>query len=80
MFVAIAFALKLSFFILCLGAILCVLFFVPLTLYVIPYELWVGFQNNAGRHLDKKKESLFQGFKNASHLYKCWILRKKPTF
>jgi len=67
-------------FILCLGFILSVIIVVPLFLYSIPYCLWVGFQNTAGRHLDKKKEGFWRGTRNATRLYKSWITRREPTF
>lgn len=72
--------IKVLVFALCLGAIVSVLVFVPLTLYVIPYCLWVGSQNTRGKQLDKKKESVFRSTKNATKLYKAWITRREPTF
>ena len=47
-----SFMLKILVFALCVGVGLAVLVFVPLTLYVIPYALWIGAQNTRGRHLD----------------------------
>lgn len=70
---------KVIVFALCVGAIISLLVYIPLTLYVIPYALWIGFQNNKGKQLDKKKESIFRSAKNASKLYKAWVLRKEPT-
>lgn len=67
-------------FALCVGAIIAVLVYVPLTLYVIPYALWVGSQNTRGRHLDKKKEHVFRSARNATKLYAAWIGRREPTF
>ena len=69
-----SFMLKILVFALCVGVGLAVLVFVPLTLYVIPYALWIG------RHLDKKKESVFRAAKNATKLYSAWIHRRGPTF
>ena len=74
------FMIKLFFFSLCASAVLAFIIFVPLGIYSIPYALWVGSQNCAGRHLDKKDEPLSKNVKNATKLYKSWILRKKPTF
>lgn len=71
---------KVAVFALCVGAVISLLIYVPLTLYVIPYALWIGFQNNKGKQLDKKKESVFRSAKNATKLYKAWILRREPTF
>lgn len=65
---------------LCLGAGLAVIVYVPLTIYVIPYSLWVGFQNNVGKHKDKRKEKLSRTVRNATILYKSWILHREPTF
>ena len=67
-------------FALCVGAVISVLVYVPLTLYVIPYALWVGSQNTRGRHLDKKKEKVFRSARNATKLYAAWISRREPTF
>ncbi|MBV1817649.1 hypothetical protein KUA25_06180 [Bacteroidales bacterium MSK.15.36] len=71
---------KVAVFALCVGAVISLLIYVPLTFYVIPYALWIGFQNNKGKQLDKKKESVFRSAKNATKLYKAWILRREPTF
>jgi len=62
------------------GVVISVVIFVPLTIYVIPYCLWVGNQFTIGKHHDKKKESLFKTAKHATILYKSWISRKEPTF
>ncbi|WP_018752676.1 hypothetical protein [Paenibacillus sanguinis] len=78
--VGLLFAFKVLVFALCAGAIIAVLIFVPLAIYVTPYTLWVGFQNNAGKHLDKKKEKNWKAAKNATKLYASWITRKKPSF
>lgn len=72
--------LKVVMFALCAGAAVAVLIFVPLTLYVVPYTLWIGFQNNKGNQLDKKKESIFQTVRNATKLYKAKLTGKEPIF
>ena len=72
--------LKVLVFALCAGAIVSVIVFVPLGLYVIPYALWVG--QTMGRQKDKlqKGENVFRTAKNATKLYKAWITRQEPTF
>lgn len=72
--------LKVIVFGLCLGAAVSVLVLVPLFFYTIPYTLWVGRENTMGRQKDKKKESIFSAARNASRLYKAWIMRQTPTF
>lgn len=71
---------KVAVFALCVGVVISLLIYLPLTLYVIPYALWIGFQNNKGKQLNKKKECVFRSAKNATKLYKAWILRQEPTF
>lgn len=79
--VGLLFVLKLIVFALCAGVVISFLIFVPLTVYVVPYSLWVGHQNTLGKHKDKlQKEGIFKTAKNATILYKSWILRKEPTF
>lgn len=78
--VVLLFALKLLIFALCAGVVISFLVFVPLTIYNIPYCLWVGNQHTLGRHKDKMKEGVFKTTKHATILYKSWILRKEPTF
>lgn len=73
-------AVKVLVFSLCLAVALAVIVFVPLTLYCIPYALWVGSQNTRGRHKDKQKEPLRRSVRNATRLYAAWITRKEPTF
>ena len=69
-------------FALCAGVAISALIFIPLTIYIIPYCLWVGFQNNRGKHKDKltKGEKLSKTAKDATKLYKAWITRREPTF
>lgn len=72
--------IKVLVFALCLGAIVSVLVLVPLFLYALPYDLWIGSQNTRGKQLDKKKEGIFRAARNATKLYKAWITRREPTF
>ncbi len=65
---------------LCAGAAISVLFFVPLTLYLIPYWLWVGTQNTRGRHKDKRDVSLSKSARYATKLYKAKLSGKEPIF
>lgn len=67
-------------FSLCAGVVVSVLWFVPMSIYVLPYCLWVGSQQCAGRHLDKKNETIRKTARNATKLYKAWLLRREPTF
>lgn len=62
-----------------LGLIVAVPLFIILTVYQIPYALWIGSQNVKGEQLDKKTEPLQSSLKNATKLYKCWIFGKSPT-
>lgn len=74
-------ALKIIIFALLAGVVISFIVFVPLTIYAIPYSLWVGNQHTLGKHKDKmQKEGFFKTVKNATILYKSWILRKEPTF
>ncbi len=74
------FVLQILFFGLCLGAGISVIIFVPLSIYIIPYRLWIGFQNQVGKHKEKRNEKLFKTARNATILYKSWILHREPTF
>lgn len=71
---------KLAVFALCVGVVISLLTFVPLFIYTIPFYLWVGFQNNVGQQLERKNEHFFRSVKNATKLYKAWILKREPTF
>jgi hypothetical protein len=72
--------LKVLVFALCLGAGLAVLIFVPLTIYAIPYCLWVGGQNCIGKQKDKKNEGLRRTVRNATILYKAKLSGQEPIF
>ena len=80
MLVALLFVLKLVIFAILAGVVISFIVFVPLTVYVIPYCLWVGSQHCVGKHTDKKKEGAWKTVKHATILYKSWITRKEPTF
>ena len=63
-----------------IAVILAIAIGIPMTIYVIPYCLWIGGQNNIGKHKDKKKETPINTVKNATKLYKCWIRKQEPNF
>ena len=67
-------------FALAIGFSVSIIVFVPLTIYIIPFCLWVGFQNNKGRYKELKKGNAFRMACNASTLYKSWIFHKAPVF
>lgn len=73
-------AIKVIVIALAIGFGLAILIHVPLFIYGIPYCLWVGSQNCKGKHKDKKNESTWRTARNATILYKSWILRKEPRF
>lgn len=62
------------------GIAFSIVVFVPLTIYIIPFCLWVGFQNNKGNYRNLGQGSCFQMARNATSLYKSWILHKAPVF
>ena len=72
--------LKVLVFALCAGAVISVLVFVPLVLYTLPYDLWIGFQNTKGKQLDTKKEPIFRAARNATKLYKAKLTGHEPIF
>lgn len=67
-------------FALAAGFAVSIIVFVPLTIYIIPFCFWVGFQNNKGKYRNLKEGSCFQMAQNATALYKSWILHKAPVF
>ena len=75
-----AFCFNIIIFALGASFVITVVIFVPLTIYVIPYLLWIGNEHTKGKHQDKKKEGAFKTAKHATILYKSWISRKEPTF
>lgn len=78
--VGITYAINLLVFILCAGVVVSIVVLVPLAVYTIPYDLWVGSQNTRGKHKDKRKEPFFRSVRNATRLYIAWITRREPTF
>ena len=81
MFAAILSTLKLLMFVFCLGVSLCFIVFVPLIIYLAPYDIWLG-TSKAKRLYPKLQDnkSLWLSVKRATKLYKSWIIRKEPTF
>ena len=66
---------------LALGFAVSIIFFVPLTIYVIPYLLWVGTQNTKGKYRELSDvTNCFKVARNATALYKSWILHSTPVF
>lgn len=65
---------------LAVGFLISIVVFVPLTVYIIPFCLWVGFQNNRGKYKELKEGSVFRMAANATVLYSSWIFHKTPVF
>lgn len=62
-----------------LGAIVSFLYWIPLTVYLIPYTLWLGFQNTKGMYEDiSVQESMLHNVKNATKVYFSFITGRKP--
>lgn len=62
------------------GFLVSIIVFVPMTVYIIPYCLWLGFQNNKGKYKELKDGNIFWMAVNATILYKSWIFHKSPVF
>lgn len=73
-------AFYILFFALAVGFSVSIIVFVPLTIFIIPFCLWVGFQNNKGQYKELKTGNVFHMAMNASILYKSWIFHKTPMF
>ncbi len=74
-----AFALTVICVSLMLGIVISFLYFVPLTLYSIPYILWLGSQNNKGMYRNiSVQESTWHNVKNATKVYLSFITGRKP--
>lgn len=63
-----------------IGFAVSIVIFVPLTIYIIPFCLWAGFQNNKGNFRNLKEGSFFRMVRNSTSLYKSWIFHKAPVF
>lgn len=72
--------LSILFTIFCFGVVLALVIVIPLFIYSIPYALWCGTLNGKRILKDSKKESFFRTVRNATILYKSWILKKEPKF
>lgn len=68
----------------CVVAAVGVLFALPtailIIIYVYPYAIWMASQNDRGKHLNQKNAGVWKLIKNATKLYKAWILHREPTF
>lgn len=67
---------------LCLGAIISVFVFVPITLYLLPYLGWLGVQQSKGYYTDRiiTHDGYRVSIKNATRLYKHWITGQELQF
>lgn len=62
-----------------LGVLLSFLYYVPLTLYSIPYILWIGYQNTKGMYQNiSVQEGVWKNCKNATKVYISFFTGKKP--
>jgi len=61
------------------GIVFCILFYVPTTLYTIPYILWLGFQHNKGQYKDiDVGRGMWKDVSDATKVYAAWVSRRKP--
>ena len=74
------FILNLLFFTFCAGVVISLIVVVPLFIYTIPYSFWCGTLKGKKLMTNFEKQSFFKGVKNATTLYKSWILKKEPKF
>lgn len=74
------FLLNLLFFTFCAGIAISLIILIPLFIYAIPYSFWCGTLKGKKLVKNAKKESFFKTVKNATILYKSWILKKEPKF
>ena len=72
--------LSFLFSVFCVGVVISLIVVVPLAIYSIPYALWCGTLNGKRLINYSKKEPFFKTVKNATILYKSWILKKEPKF
>lgn len=54
------------------------LLLVPLVIYCIPYQIWIGYKNTQGKYLNKKDSSFIKDIPDATKVYISWITRKEP--
>lgn len=66
-------------FALCVGAGVAVAIFVPLTIYVTPFCLWLGFKQQNGRYKAVKLNKVTITARNATRVYKSWVSKKPPV-
>lgn len=59
-------------------ACLFALLLIPLVIYCIPYNLWLGIKNEDGKYLEKKDTYIFRQTIDATKVYLSWITRKEP--
>ena len=64
---------------LAIGFAVSIIIFVPLTLYIIPYCLWLGVQNTKGKYRHLQDGNCFRMARNATRLYGSWICHKAPV-
>lgn len=73
-FYILLFAFGLAFF---LAFFLIIFVLIPLTVYSVPYALWLGSQQQKGKYSHIKINS-FRFVIDATKVYKSWITHTKP--
>lgn len=76
--------MALAFHVLCFsffaGIVLSFLYYVPTTLYTVPYILWLGFQHNKGQYKDiDAGRGIWKDVWDATKVYAAWTTRRKPV-
>lgn len=72
--------LSILFSIFCFGIVIALIILVPLGIYAIPYSIWCGTLKGKKLMTNFEKQSFLKTVKNATILYKSWILKKEPKF
>lgn len=63
-----------------LGFIVCVAVILPLTLYMAPYDIWLGFQQTRGMYKDiSLAKGFFRNLCNATKVYISFFTKKAPA-
>lgn len=57
---------------------LCIMFLMGF--YFFPYAYWIGMQHCKGCYKNVNLGGIFYNVRNATILYKSWILHKAPVF
>lgn len=82
MMTTIAFIFSIVLFAIGIGFAVAAIIYIPIIIYIAPYEMWIGYQNSIGKYLDAAGSGapIRRHLQDATKVYRHWFTGKELQF